>query len=141
MLERELEGNKQKLEVSIKKEIKLYLELVKEEEFRPRNGHITYEVNLFEKTISIAKWQMPKEINYLLWLKNPNYLKEEKTIIKNENCIYLSALNLKNVIKHLKRINNLKFENFEEYTYMPDEQNGGSNLFVEVKKYKKIKQH
>lgn len=71
----------------------------------PKRGHTMFEVNLKEKTIEAAEFVLENTIEY-----NPNSnipLKSVKKIIKKPNCIYVSALNKKNVDKILKRELNL----------------------------------
>tara|TARA_R110000803_G_scaffold192272_1_gene255076 strand:- start:1686 stop:2006 length:321 start_codon:yes stop_codon:yes gene_type:complete len=71
---------------------------------KPNKGHILFEVDLKERTISVAEF---KKCN-ISWIDavNRDYSKYKK-VVSNKNCIYISALNTKNVKKKLtdKRIN------------------------------------
>lgn len=72
----------------------------------PKKGHTMFEVNLKEKTIEVAEFDVPTTLEY-----NPNVTgvkKSVKKIIKKPDCIYVSALNKKNVDKILMRELNLK---------------------------------
>lgn len=66
---------------------------------KPRRGHTVFEVNLAEGTVEKAKY---KNKTYFLGLVKTNNL----VIQVNENCIYESALNKKNLLKKLKRQTN-----------------------------------
>lgn len=59
---------------------------------KPQKNHTIFEVNLVEKTIEKATFDR----DFIFGQKN-------KSISKKENCIYISALNKKNVLKILKR--------------------------------------
>lgn len=66
----------------------------------PKKGHTMFEVNLIEKTIEFAKFDK----NVIITFADAQQVKKQnKTITKIPNCIYVSALNKKNVIKILKR--------------------------------------
>ena len=74
----------------------------------PKKGHTMFEVNLKEKTIVVAEFDIPTTFEY-----NPSVTgtkKSSKKIIKKPDCIYVSALNKKNVDKILKRELNVKLK-------------------------------
>ena len=82
----------------------------------PKNGHQVYECNLVSKTISLANYEPNRtELHYHearmmhdkkaflnIDLNNPTFITKAKVLIQ-PNCIYISALNFKNVIKVLLR--------------------------------------
>lgn len=59
---------------------------------KPQKNHTIFEVNLVENTIVKATFDR----DFIFGQKN-------KSVSKKENCIYISALNKKNVLKILKR--------------------------------------
>jgi len=68
-------------------------------EVRPSKGHTLYEVNLKDKTIEVAIFEKI-DIDWYTAISR-DYSKVRKLISKS-NCIYISALNVKNVLKKLK---------------------------------------
>lgn len=66
---------------------------------KPRRGHTVFEVNLELGTVEKAKY---KDKTYFLGLVRTS----NQVIQINENCIYESALNKKNLLKKLKRQTN-----------------------------------
>ena len=86
----------------------------------PKRGHSIYECNLLKKTISLAEYEPRRtELHYnearsmydkksfvKFDLNNPTTVTKAK-IINQDNCIYISALNIKNAIKVLIRDYNL----------------------------------
>ena len=92
---------KDKLEIVKQQQSKI--QKVLESTLRPNKGHTLFEVNLTENTIEIAKFD---ELPNLKWedaLKGQ--ISVQKKITKKPNCIYISALNKKNVLKILERNN------------------------------------
>lgn len=89
----------------------------------PKKNHILYEINLSKKTIEIATYTAPKTT--IMWhealtmyhkvsfnkidLNNVTTITKSE-VIKQENCVYVFALNKKNVIKILERDFNIKFK-------------------------------
>lgn len=86
----------------------------------PKRGHSIFECDLIKKTVCLAEYEPHRtEIHYnearsmydkkafvKFDLNNPSTVTKAK-IINQENCIYISALNFKNVIKILIRDYNL----------------------------------
>ncbi len=72
---------------------------------KPKKGHNLFEVNLIEKTIELATFDELPNLNYEDALKGK--ISVRKKITKKENCIYILALNKKNVIKILNRDYNI----------------------------------
>lgn len=67
----------------------------------PQKGHTLFEVNLVLKTIEIAEFDELPAIKFEEAMKG-NIITQKK-VTKKENCVYISALNKKNVIKILNR--------------------------------------
>jgi len=67
----------------------------------PKKNHTLFEVNLYLRTIKIAEFDEIPAIKYTEAIKG-NIIAQKK-ITKKENCIYVSSLNKKNVLKILKR--------------------------------------
>jgi hypothetical protein len=83
---------------------------------QPQKNHKLFECDTIKKTISLAKFQPPRTdlhyneaidfVNKKIDLNNHKTVTKSKVLI-NPNCIYISALNSKNVIKILNRDYNL----------------------------------
>lgn len=71
---------------------------------RPRKGHTLFEVNLKEKTIEPAKFEVQDA------MYNPTgVLGSVNKVIIKPGCVYISALNKKNVLKKMfKKLDNHK---------------------------------
>lgn len=67
---------------------------------KPKRGHTLFEVNLKTSKISIAIFEIT-EIPFSEAKKAKPMLKRK--VIKKENCLYIPALNIKNVYKILER--------------------------------------
>jgi hypothetical protein len=67
----------------------------------PQKNHALFEVNLVLKTIEIAEFDEIPAIKYTEAMKGNIVV--QKKVTKKENCVYISALNKKNVLKILKR--------------------------------------
>jgi len=68
---------------------------------QPKKNHIVFEINLELETINIAKFDKQSVFVFTTCeFYNP---KPRKSITKNKDCIYISAMNRKNVIKILNR--------------------------------------
>jgi len=90
------------------------VEYMLDEVVRPHPNHPTYEVDLIDEVIRIAQVENIDTVNFLNWKEA---IKEQK-IIKNPHCIYLTALNINNCRKKLKKISEkiskFSFENEEK---------------------------
>ena len=67
----------------------------------PQKNHTLFEVNLNLKTIEVAEFDEQPSIKYEEAIKGN--IVTQKKVTKKENCVYISALNKKNVFKILKR--------------------------------------
>ena len=67
----------------------------------PYENHTLFEVNLNNKTIEVAEFDELPPIKYTEAMKGNIVV--QKKVTKKENCVYISALNKKNVLKILKR--------------------------------------
>ncbi len=77
------------------------IQTVFDSRIRPQKNHTLFEINIVEKTIEkvvfdelpIVKWEDAVKGN----------ISTQNKVTKKINCIYISALNRKNVVKILKR--------------------------------------
>jgi len=67
---------------------------------RPKKGHTLFEVN--EYTGEIKKAVFESQTISFEQAKS-KFLTPKKKVLVNKNCIYISALNVKNLIKKLKK--------------------------------------
>ena len=68
---------------------------------KPKKGHKMFEVNMKFKTITEATYDDPPAVKFSdaqIGVKSAS-----KKITVNQDCVYISALNKKNVIKIIKR--------------------------------------
>ncbi len=99
MKELELKA-KQSHEVSIKQQKEKKHELIGQ--IIPHEGHTLFEINTKTKEIKEAQFSMiEKNIAH-----NTFNIKQVKQVIVNEDCVYISALNKKNAIKHFSKNSN-----------------------------------
>jgi hypothetical protein len=98
------EEKKDKIE-NVKQQIK-EIQTVFDYRIKPQKNHTLFEVDLVLKTIEIAKFDELPAVKWEDAVKG--LISAQKKITKKENCIYISALNKKNVLKILKR-DNYKF--------------------------------
>jgi len=79
-------------------EQKKQLQLIKK--FKPQKGHTLFEINKVTGKVVKAEFEIEKEIHFdkakKALVPSPN-----KKVIMRENCIYISALNIKNCFKKL----------------------------------------
>lgn len=90
---------KDKIE-QVKQQVK-EIQTVFDYRIRPQKNHSLFEIDLNLKTIELAKFDELPAIKYDDAMKGN--ISAQKKVTKKENCIYISALNKKNVIKILKR--------------------------------------
>ena len=104
----EPQKNRPDIEVSVKqrKEIKYILEDV----IKPFEGHPIFEINLRENTISIAELEPLDTVHFHHWKQQL----AEREIIKKSDCRYITALNLKNLLR--------KFPEYKNFTYLCGEE-------------------
>ena len=98
-------------EINIDSNVKDKIEIVKQQQAEiqkvfdskiiPHENHSLFEFDLNTNEIRLAKFDELPAIKYEDALKGQ--ISAQKKITKKENCIYISALNKKNVIKILKR--------------------------------------
>ena len=67
----------------------------------PQKNHTLFEVNLSLKTIEIAEFDELPAVKFEEAMKGN--IVAQKKVTKKENCVYMSSLNKKNVLKILKR--------------------------------------
>jgi DUF438 domain-containing protein len=67
----------------------------------PQKNHTLFEVNLSLKTIEIAEFDELPAVKFEEAMKGN--IVSQKKVTKKENCVYISSLNKKNVLKILKR--------------------------------------
>lgn len=67
----------------------------------PQKNHTLFEVNLDLKTIEIAEFDEIPAIKFEEAMKGN--IVAQKKVTRKENCVYISALNKKNVLKILMR--------------------------------------
>ena len=77
------------------------IQTVFDSRIRPQKNHTLFEVNLVLKTIEIAEFDELPAVNFEEAMKG-NIIAKKK-VTKKENCVYISSLNKKNVLKILKR--------------------------------------
>jgi hypothetical protein len=68
---------------------------------RPQKNHVLFEINIIEKTIEKAEFDELPNIKWEDAVKG--CISVQKKITKKPNCIYVSALNVINAHKILKR--------------------------------------
>lgn len=71
---------------------------------KPMAGHKTFEVNYVLKTISYADFEVsPVKFEEARFTRPKDKIAARKKITVKKDCVYISALNKKNVLKILKR--------------------------------------
>jgi hypothetical protein len=69
---------------------------------KPKKNHKLFEINISEKTIVLAEFQkLDTAIKWEYAVKG--LISVNKKVMIKENCLYISAMNKKNVIKILRR--------------------------------------
>ena len=68
---------------------------------KPKKNHIMFEVNMKLKTITDATYDDPPALKFTD--AKSGQISAKKKITINQNCVYILALNKKNVLKILKR--------------------------------------
>jgi hypothetical protein len=92
---------KEKDKIESIKQKQIEIQKVFENKIFPKKNHTLFEVNLKLKIIEIAKFDEIPAIKFEEAIKGN--LIAQKKVTKKEDCIYISALNKKNVLKILKR--------------------------------------
>jgi len=92
---------KEKDKIESIKQKQIEIQKVFENKIFPKKKNTLFEVNLKLKTIEIAKFDEIPAIKFEEAIKGN--LIAQKKVTKKEDCIYISALNKKNVLKILKR--------------------------------------
>jgi len=88
-----------KLEVSAVKPVKKELKFLGS--LKPKPGHTCFQLNLQTGEITVAEFQSA-EAHYAKIAQGDKSVR--KKLIVKENCLYVTALNKKNSIKHFKRL-------------------------------------
>lgn len=91
-------SRKDKIEIT-KQQIE-EIQLIFDRTIKPHKNHILYEVNLIDQTIEQAEFEYDLEIH---WDEAIKGVTSKKKVIQKENCLYIPAMNKRNVIKILKR--------------------------------------
>jgi len=73
----------------------------------PKRGHTLFEVNVDEQTIEKASFDAPPILKYEDAMQRN--ISTSKKLTRKLGCLYIPALNKKNVIKILKRDFNIQF--------------------------------
>lgn len=81
------------------------IQTVFEGKMKPQKGHTLFEVNLEKQTILKAEFDELPAVKFEDAMKGNIVAK--KKITKKPHCIYISALNIKNVIKIMERDYNI----------------------------------
>lgn len=87
--------------IEITKQTKNVIQRVFTNRIIPHENHTLFEVDLKAKTIEKAIYDKNLCINWEDAVKG--FISTNKQVTKNNDCIYISALNKRNVIKILKR--------------------------------------
>ena len=90
--------DKASIEHSIKKEVEKQHKLLYS--IKPHKGHTLYKIHKKTLEISLVDFET-QDINYVQAMKRD--YSQKKKVIKEEDYIYVSCLNIKNVHKRLKR--------------------------------------
>jgi len=98
-MERQMKKQKDKLEVAHKRQIES--QRVKIGVLKPKKNHTLFEVDLSDYSIKKAVFDKPPVLSWAD-AKSGNYSKKLE-ITKRPNCLYIPALNEKNVVKILER--------------------------------------
>jgi len=92
---------KSKDKIEITKQQILEIQKIFEKRLMPKKNHTLFEINLVDFKINAALFD---ELPALKWSDAvTGNISVKKKITKKENCIYISSLNKKNVIKILER--------------------------------------
>jgi phytoene/squalene synthetase len=86
--------------MEITKQAKKDIQRILDGRIQPHKNHTIFEVNLTKKTIEKAKFDRNLTITFSDAMQQK---KENKSISKKQDCIYIPALNRKNVLKILER--------------------------------------
>jgi len=82
------------------------IQTVFDHRIKPQKNHTLFEINLIENTIEKAEFD---ELPIVKWEDAvKGSISSQKKITKKPNCVYVSALNIKNVRKILKRDFNIQ---------------------------------
>ena len=73
----------------------------------PKQVHTLFEINVDDKTIEKAVYDAPLILKYEDAMQRN--VSSAKKLTRKQGCLYISALNKKNVIKILKRDFNINF--------------------------------
>lgn len=87
--------------IEIVKQQQAEIQKVFDSTLKPKRGHTLFEIDLTANTIQKAIFDELPNVKWEDALKGQ--ISAQKKITKKPNCIYISALNKKNVIKILER--------------------------------------
>lgn len=77
-------------------EKKKQVEYTLDDSIKPREGHTLFEIDLSTLEIKEAKYKIEHTVHLY------QALSSKKEVIKNNGCVYVSALNAKSALKRLK---------------------------------------
>lgn len=105
------------------KQQKIEIQTVLDSRIKPQKNHILFEVDLKQRTIQIAEFLPPKTLitwdeAYKMYFKkvikkldlNNSQGITKASLVRKENCVYVSSLNRENVVKILNRDFNIEIE-------------------------------
>lgn len=121
-------NKKQKDIIEIVSQQQKKTELVLDGLLNPKNNHIVFEVCQDTKTAIAAEYENSKQVNWFsLNIEN------KKHVVKNKGCIYVSALNFKNLKKKLLQHG---IDDAEHYTLIKRQHESGAHLEVKLMQHK-----
>lgn len=94
---------KQKDKIEIVKQQQAEIQKVFDSNIRPQKNHTLFEIDLHKLTITEAKFDEVPPIHWHDAVKG--LISYTRKCTKKDNCIYISALNIENVHKHLRKQN------------------------------------
>ena len=97
----QFQENQEKDKIEITKQQQVEIQKVFDNRVFPNKNHILFEYNLKSKTIEVAIFDCEPEINWEDAVKG--LISVNKKITRKDDCIYIPALNIENVIKILSR--------------------------------------
>ena len=97
--------NKEKAKTELQQEKQQEYQLVYQGTIIPHEGHILYEINLSTNEIKEAEYLAQ---DYVLdWEWHPSKKpRVDSSVVMNEGCVYISALNKNNAMKKFKKGSN-----------------------------------
>jgi len=107
---------KDKIQIQAEQQEEYKLEFVKR--IIPKENHTLYEINVETNSITEAKFNLNQDYRLNWNWKKGDRIASKKSLIVNEGCVYVSALNKSNALKQYKK-----------------EKDGGKQFFSEIIKF------